>query len=119
MAEPVGETPLTILAGVDTILEGTLTSAAGTAVDLTAAGVGLEFRVRAAIHEATNLASKTLGAGVTGAANGTYTIRLEDTEKVALKGGGDYVYGLLFTTSNGDIDIVARGPLKVIATVAR
>lgn len=117
MAEPVAEIHLTMLYGTDTYFEGTVTNAAGAAIDLTPANISLDFIVRRSYSDASALLTKAKAAGVTARADGTYTVAIPDSDKASLPAGG-YVYALRYTATTGDAEVVARGRLSVLASAA-
>lgn len=117
MAQPVTETNLTMLYGTDTYFEGTVTNAASAAIDLTPAGISLDYLVRRSYSDASALLTKTKAAGVTARADGTYTVAILDSDKASLA-VGNYVYALRYTATTGDVEVVARGQLSVLPSAA-
>lgn len=116
MADPVTTSALELVYGDDEFLEGTVTDADGNAVDLTAAGVELTFTL-AKDFTGTTALTKTIGSGVTGNADGTYEVHIEDTDTSSFDEKAVYKFDLVLTDASAQLTTVARGTIEFEGSV--
>lgn len=99
----------------DGVWEGKVTNPDGTNPDLTAPGVALTLTLATA-PGATALVTKSLGSGVTGAADGSYSITVAQADINAQAQGATLAYLILYQAASGRKTVLAHGVYELIAS---